>query len=576
MLAPFDGRILSPCRGRLDPGTEPEGRPGETLTRERRPSPAEDPTLPKKELQPRPLGEYLLLTRLGEDALGTVYRALRPGEKDRFVRFRILESAELSPAAVARAVEENGKLAATLSHRAIVPQSQLGIAGRVPYLAWSEPMGWTLDAVLARLRAQESCIPLKYALSIAERVAAGLEAAWLTVMDGHPTPHGLLWPGFVSIAGDAEVRVGGFGLADAVLPSLRKPRLAREIAPYVAPEARGEAKPGSNADVYSVGALIVELLTCRRPSPDSPLSELRVEEHLPKEIDAFLRLSLASPAQRFPSVIAMRRVLQEALAASSEVASPADLALYFYTLLNPESRSAAFPDADSTQTVTAAVGSVPEQIAEDQQSPFLTGTRDDQQAAPMTVNPSDADGRKAAPPERPRPRRHALQAAALLAIVGASGAFFLGNRFLATPFSWLEAQEPPELAPVKTSAGVQGPTAVSLLESGGATASPSTERAERTTAKRESPDLSAKKPAEDSRFKAALARVAAERLDASEGGSELLARGKTAEQQGERLLRQQHYRAAEQAFQKAADLFHQAESASHEERVRKIELSTAR
>ncbi|HSS44870.1 MAG TPA: protein kinase, partial [Thermoanaerobaculia bacterium] len=554
LLAPFDGRILSPSRGRLDPGTEPEGKPGETIIPDRRPSPADGPTPPKKELQPRPLGEYLLLTRLGEDVLGTVYRALRSGEKDRFVRFRILESAELSPAAVARAVEENGKLAATLSHRAIVPHSQLGIAGRVPYMAWSEPTGWTLDAVLARVRAQESWIPLKYALSIAERVAAGLEAAWLTVMDGQPTPHGLLWPGFVSIADDTEVRVGGFGLADAVLPSLRKPRLAREIAPYVAPEARGEAKPGSNADVYSVGALMVELLTCRRPSPDSPLSELRSED-LPKEIDAFLRLSLASPAQRFPSVIAMRRVLQEALAASSEVASPADLALYFYTLLNPESRGPAFTEADSTQTVTAREASAPDQLAEglgkrkgpqgrakDPQAFFLTATRHEKQTAPMTEKPSDADGRKDALPERPRPRRHALQAA-LLAILGVS-ALFLGSRFLATPFSWLEAQEPPELAPVKTSDGGPGPAAVSLLESGGAKASPSKERAERTTAERESPDLSAKKPAEDSRFTAALARVAAERLETSEVGRELLARGRTVEQQGQRLLRQQHYRAA--------------------------------
>ncbi len=294
-----------------------------------------------KEFQPRPLGEYLLLAQLAEDALGTVYRALRSGEKGRFVRLRILQSGELSPAAVAAAVEKNGGLAASLSHRAIVPQSQLGIADGVPYLAWSEPAGWTLDVVLARVRALKSRIPLKYALSIAERVAAGLEAAWLTVLDGHPTPHGLLWPGFVSISDDAEVRVGGFGLTEAVLPSLRKPRLARDIAPYVAPEACAEARLGPNSDVYSLGVLLVELLTCRRPSLGSPISELRAGDAISKEIGVFVRLSLAPASQRFPSVITMRRVLQEALTASPGLASPADLALYLYNLLNPESRSVA-------------------------------------------------------------------------------------------------------------------------------------------------------------------------------------------------------------------------------------------
>lgn len=567
--AAFEGRALPTSLGRhLNPTTELAAAPGETLYQECRRSPADGQTPVTKGFQPRPLGEYLLLAQLGEDALGTVYRALRSGEKDRFVRFRILQSAELSPAAVAAVIEKNRVLTATLSHPAIVPQSQLGIVDGVPYLAWSEPAGWTLDVVLRRLRAMKSCIPLKYALSIAERVAAGLQAAWLTVSDGQPTPHGLLWPGFVSIGGDAEVRVGGFGLAEAVLPSLHKPRLARNIAPYVAPEARGEAKPGSNSDVYSLGVLLLELLTGRRPSLGSPAFELQTGEDLPKEIDAFVRLSLASPAQRFPSVIAMRRVLQEALTASPELAAPADLALYLYNLLNPESRSVAtFSDADSTHPVTAEEESVSKEIAE--------------AAVPIAVNPPDAaEPEDASPPERMRPRRRALKVVALVAIAGASTAFFLGSRVLSTPSSWLEARRHPALATAGTSVDrsspVQGPAPLQaiLSEPEGATALSPKERAKTATAARESKDFSAKRPAEDSRFKAALARVEAERFDASEMASELFARGRSTEEQGERLFRKQHYEAAQQAFQKAGNFFQQAKSASREERMRHVKLSS--
>ena len=581
-LEPREQRTTVPVGHRLEGD---RARHEETRVRKRAASPAT--TQPEAKLRGQTLGEFVLLTRLGEDALGSVYRALRTGEKDRLVRLRTLESAELSPAAVARAVEQNAKLVAALSHRAIVPQSELGIVHRVPYLAWNEPTGWTLDRVLSRIRARGSRIPLPYALSIADRVAAGLEAAWLTVQDGHPTAHGLLWPGFVVIGGDAEVQVGGFGLADAVLPSLHRPRLAREIAPYIAPEARGEAKPGSNADVYSLGALMVELLTSRRPSPDSPLAGLPAEQDFPEEIAALLRVSLASPEERFPSVIATRRVLQEALAASPKLASGADLALYFYRLLNPESTGSGFPDADPGRTASSGGSSEPAKVAEDSgrgkaarrrhkepQPFFQSGIRSRQPSASVRLEPPDSLV-PPTPPERLRPRRHTLQTAALLAIAGASVAFFLGSRFLSLPYSWLDTQEPTVLAPRKPSAAARG-QAVARPAGPAASAPEALKQTVGKPTNREPAELSWKKPAEDSRFKAALARVEAERLDATAAGKKLFSQGKASEQDGERLLRQQHYRAAEQAFQAATDRFHEAESASREERVRKIELSAGR
>ena len=95
-------------------------------------------------------------------------------------------------------------------------RSQLDTVDGVAYMTWDETSGWTLYNMLGRVRALGIRIPAEYALLVAERIAAALEHAFRAASDGRPTPHGLLWPGFVAISHDAAVRVGGFGVADAV------------------------------------------------------------------------------------------------------------------------------------------------------------------------------------------------------------------------------------------------------------------------------------------------------------------------------------------------------------------------
>src|SRR5262245_38006813 len=197
----------------------------------------------------RSFGDYLLVAQLSEDALGTVYRALYAADERRFVRLRILQSAELSRDALVRAFEANAARVESLAHDTIVPRSQLAVAEELPFVTWDETAGWTLDTMLARVRAFGIRIPAEYALLIAERIASALEHAHRCRVDGLPTHHGMLWPGFVSISHDAAVRVGGFGVAEGVLPTLAAPRLTSEIAPYIAPESRAFADVGTNSDV---------------------------------------------------------------------------------------------------------------------------------------------------------------------------------------------------------------------------------------------------------------------------------------------------------------------------------------
>ena len=183
----------------------------------------------------RPFGAYLLTAALGEDALGRSYRALREGEQRSFVRLRMFDAAELSAEAMLVAIEENGEVHEFLKNAAIARNVDMDAVDGLPYVAWSEPNGRTLDALIAKCRDAGRKVPVEHALLICEKVATALDHAYNTTIDGDRTLHGLVWPPFVAISDDGEIRLGGFGVAPGVLPALGKPRIARELAGYLAP-----------------------------------------------------------------------------------------------------------------------------------------------------------------------------------------------------------------------------------------------------------------------------------------------------------------------------------------------------
>src|SRR5262245_19653205 len=197
---------------------------------------------------PRRFGSYLLTASLGEDALGRVYRALRTSGDPGFVRLRVLETPELSSDALIDAIEENGEIHGFLKNPAIARGVDMDAVNGVPYIAWNEPSGRTLTALSDKCRGLSRKVPVEHALLIAEKIATALDHAYNTTIDGDRTLHGLVWPGFVAISDDGEIRLVGFGLAAGVLPALVRPRLTSELANYVAPEERSGRQIGKNSD----------------------------------------------------------------------------------------------------------------------------------------------------------------------------------------------------------------------------------------------------------------------------------------------------------------------------------------
>ncbi|HYB53013.1 MAG TPA: hypothetical protein VEG84_04025, partial [Thermoanaerobaculia bacterium] len=104
--------------------------------------------MPVSETLPRRFGSYVLTAMLGEDALGRVYRAIRESPERGFVRLRILETPELAEDAILDAIQENGEIHSFLKNPAIARGVQMDSVEGVPFLAWNEESGRTLDSLL--------------------------------------------------------------------------------------------------------------------------------------------------------------------------------------------------------------------------------------------------------------------------------------------------------------------------------------------------------------------------------------------------------------------------------------------
>jgi protein TonB len=293
-----------------------------------------------KEKLPRPFGQYTLTAALGTDALGSVYGGVRETPDRSSVILRILESPELAPEPILEAIQENGEVHEFLKHAAIARGVDMDAEDGTPYLAWSQPNGRTLDALVAKCRGLGRTLPVEHALLIAEKIVTALDHAYNTTIDGDRTLHGLVWPGFVSISDDGEIRLAGFGLASGVLPALRKPRIAAEVTPYLAPEERDHGAAARNSDVYSVGVILLELLT-GQPAPPDPLAFVKgvagtPPPPVPPEILSVLRMALAPADARYKTNGDLRRELGRLLFSGPYSPSTFNLAYFLHELFREE------------------------------------------------------------------------------------------------------------------------------------------------------------------------------------------------------------------------------------------------
>jgi eukaryotic-like serine/threonine-protein kinase len=219
-----------------------------------------------------PEGRYRLVRRIAAGGMGEVWEADDAVLGRRVALKMLVEELAADEQATRRFVRE-ARATARLAHPNVARVYDFGRDGGTPFLVMELLEGETLAARLAR-----SPLPPDEAARIAAAVADALEAA-----HQRGIVHRDMKPSNVMLAPDGEVKVMDFGIAAAAgeTHSTTGSGLYATVA-YVSPE-RVAGEPATPAsDVYSLGAVLYELLTGRPPfEATSPALVARAHLHQP-------------------------------------------------------------------------------------------------------------------------------------------------------------------------------------------------------------------------------------------------------------------------------------------------------
>ena len=210
------------------------------------------------------LGRYAVVSPLGAGGMGEVYRA-RDGELEREVALKILpEEFSSDPDRVMR-FEREAKVTAALSDPNVLSVFDVGRDGGRTYLVFEMLEGSTLAEVMkgGALRTRE-------ALDYAGQVARGLAAAHaqrVVHRDVKPANLFLTTTGIIKILdfGLARIRAASSQHAEETTAEVTGPGLVLGTVSYMSPEqARGEPLD-ARSDIFSLGAVLYEMLCGRHP-----------------------------------------------------------------------------------------------------------------------------------------------------------------------------------------------------------------------------------------------------------------------------------------------------------------------
>ena len=214
---------------------------------------------------PRAFGAYELREVLGLGGMGIVYKAWDQ-KLERFVAIKMaLRGLRASDTELGRFRAE-AQAAAALAHPNIVPVYQVGEQEGQPYFCMKYVPGQTLAQVVA-----EGPLAPRVAAALVEHIArAVLHAHEKGVLHRDLKPANVLLERDAASKLDfANPQITDFGLAKRIEGGVSLTGTGAIVGTpsYMAPEqAAGSGRPsGPAADIYSLGALLYELLTGRPP-----------------------------------------------------------------------------------------------------------------------------------------------------------------------------------------------------------------------------------------------------------------------------------------------------------------------
>jgi tetratricopeptide (TPR) repeat protein/archaellum biogenesis ATPase FlaH len=221
-----------------------------------------EPTPEKTSPSPEPTsfanGRYQVKNFLGEGGKKKVYLT-HDTLLDRDVAFALIKTEKLDDATRARVSREARAMGRLGDHPNIVAIYDMGEHEGQPYIVIPVMPGGDVESLIEQ--APEHRLPLDKTIDLAKAVCRGLEFA-----HGKGVIHRDIKPGNIWLGADGTAKIGDFGLALAVdLSRLTQAGMMVGTVTYMPPEQAMGGKVTAKVDLYSLGAMLYEMVTGRPP-----------------------------------------------------------------------------------------------------------------------------------------------------------------------------------------------------------------------------------------------------------------------------------------------------------------------
>jgi serine/threonine protein kinase/formylglycine-generating enzyme required for sulfatase activity len=297
------------------------------------------------------LGDFVLQAEIGRGAMGVVYRA-RQEPIARDVAVKVIGRSMMTTAQDLERFRREVSAAGRLDHSGIARVLVVGEEADLAWFAMEYVPGHSLTEEL-RLQRQESHEPGRgpilprpgspdHVATVARLTAEIADA--LSHAHGRGVVHRDVKPSNLLITPQGQVKLVDFGIAkDAHFGTLTRPDQIIGSLPYMSPEQARlvESTVDERTDVYSLGVVLYELLTLRRPydgaTTHAVLTKIRTSEPrpvrvlnqgVPRDLAVICAKAMAKePRERYGSALKLRDDLHRFLRHEPIHAKPPSLAL---------------------------------------------------------------------------------------------------------------------------------------------------------------------------------------------------------------------------------------------------------
>ncbi|RLC83861.1 MAG: serine/threonine-protein kinase, partial [Chloroflexi bacterium] len=271
------------------------------------------------------LGPYRILEQIGTGGMATVYKAYQPA-MERYVAVKVIAAHFAQDETFLRRFRREARAVAQLEHAHILPVHDYGEAEGRPYLVMRY-----LEAGTLKDRMAQRPLPFTEVNRIIGQVGSALDYAHRIGII-----HRDVKPSNVLLDAEGDAFLTDFGLAKMLEASVQLTETGVGIGTpaYMSPEqGRGE-RVDHQADIYSLGVMLYEMVTGRPPyEAETPLAVVikhiteplplprSIRPDLPEEVERVILKALAKdPADRFQTAGEMVRALDAAVRAAEAAA----------------------------------------------------------------------------------------------------------------------------------------------------------------------------------------------------------------------------------------------------------------